>query len=344
MKRERFGSLLLCLWMVLFCAGCQLPKKGHVIEKKSFTKEIFAMDTYMTVTAWGKQSEEAVEACLEEIVRLDALLSTENADSEVFRINQTGGGVLSADTESLWKTSQEIYEQSQGTFDVTIYPVMKAWGFAGGEFQVPSRKDLKKLLKSVNMEAVVWKEEEKQILLPSEVEIDFGGIAKGYTGTKLVELLKQYEIESAMLNLGGNVQLFGKKPEGADFKIAIKDPKGVQEYIGVLSVNDVAVVTSGGYERYFEKEGIRYHHIIDPSTGYPAENGLASVTIVSKDGTKADGYSTALFVMGLEKATDFWKDHTEEFDAVFVTKEGEIFITQGLEGCFSSKASYHVVS
>ena len=141
-----------------------------------------------------------------------------------------------------------------------------------------------------------------------------------------------------MVSLGGNIQAIGTKPDGISWKVGIRDPKGgQQDYIGVLSVENQAVVTSGGYERYFEENGETYIHIINPRTGYPADGDLLSVTIVSKDGTLADGMSTALYIMGYEKACQFWRQHREEFNVILVTDDGKIHISENLKGNFQTE-------
>lgn len=337
MKRK-ITALLVCCLCLTGCAPDTIGK--NAIET---TQNIFAMDTYMTVTAYGEHGKEAVEEAVAEIERLDSLLSTGNEKSEVSEINQKGGGTLSADTAFLWQKSMEVYEKTDGAFDVTIYPVMKAWGFADGNYTVPSGDELQELLKRVDSSKAVYDAETGLLTLPQEAEIDFGGIAKGYTAERVAEIMKAAGVESGMLNLGGNVELIGKKPDGSRFHIAIQSPEHDENYLGILEVSDTAVITSGGYERYFEKNGITYHHIIEPATGYPAQNGLLSVTIVSKDATLADAYSTSLFVMGTQKAIDFWKAHKDEFEAVLLTSEGELFITKGLEKIFYSQREYKII-
>lgn len=335
------------LW--IFC--CLFSMTGCSLEKgtagESYTREVFAMDTYMTLTLYEGEAVSdataALDAAVNEIERLDRLLSTGKDDSEVVALNRNGGGILSEDTRELWESSLEIYKETEGAFDVTIYPVMRAWGFAGGEFRVPEEGELQELTVRVNSSLVQWEASSGKLTLPGQTELDFGGIAKGYTGRKLAEILSSHGVKSALLDLGGNIQLVGCKPDGSKFKIAIRDPENSADAVGVLALEDTAVVTSGGYERYFEEGGLTYHHIIDPSTGCPADRGLSSVTVVCRDGTLADGYSTALFIMGTEKAISFWKEHEQMFDAVFVTEEGQIIVTSGLEKCFTSDRSYRIV-
>lgn len=176
------------------------------------------------------------------------------------------------------------------------------------------------------------------VTLPEGMEIDLGSVAKGYAGQLAAQMLREHGVQSALLNLGGNVQTVGTKPGGFPWQIGIKDPQG-EDAMMVLSVEDQAVVTSGGYERYFEQDGQTYWHIMDPSTGHPADSGLISVTIVGDEGVVCDGLSTALFVMGLEKAADLWVQSCD-FEAVFVTASGEVYITEGLRDHFALTERY----
>jgi thiamine biosynthesis lipoprotein len=165
------------------------------------------------------------------------------------------------------------------------------------------------------------------------MEIDLGSVAKGYTGDRVIELLRENGVTSALLNLGGNVQALGTKPDGSPWRVAVQDPSG-DGCLGVLEIDDQAVITSGGYERYFVEDGVTYWHIIDPADGAPARSGLISVTIVGDSGLLCDGLSTSLFVMGLEDAAQFWRENGG-FEAVFVTESGQILITEGLQERFS---------
>lgn len=315
-----------------------------VVEQEPVTQEVFAMDTYMTVTAYGENAEEAVEASIEEIQRLDTLLSATSDTGEVYTVNQNGGGVLSEDSMYLLERSLELNELTEGAFNVTIFPIMELWGFISDEFTVPSEEDLQENLNLVNIDGITINDKSSEIeFLKRGMAIDFGGIAKGYTSTSVADIFREMGVESGLINLGGNVHVVGTKTDGSKWKVGIQSPENDSEYLGILAVSDCAVITSGGYERYFEEDGITYHHIIDPSTGYPAENGLISVTIVSKDGTLADGLSTSLYIMGLEKAEQFWQEHSEEFDAILMTEENEIYVTEGIAQDFTSDQDVYVI-
>ena len=328
---------------VLVAGICVWKMGSSESETNLTTQSIFAMDTYMDITVYGQESEQAVELAVAEIHRLDALFSTGNEKSEVATLNQEKEGVLSEDYAYLLERSMELHELTQGLFDITIYPIMRAWGFTDKAYRVPEDEELTTLLQHVDTSKLNYDKDAKTLRLPQEVEVDFGGIAKGYTSIRVAQLLKEQGIKSAILNLGGNVQTVGLKPDGSRWKIAIKSPYEDLAYLGVLSIGETAVITSGGYERCFEENGETYHHIIDTGNGYPAQSGVVSVTIVCEDGTLADGLSTSLFVMGKEKAITYWKAHNEVFEFVLCDEDRRLYVTQGLADNFTSDLPIEII-
>ena len=351
MKRKVLTAAGICIGILILTEGSR-----YFVQNQKCQKQLFAMDTYMEFTAYGKNSEKAVDAAIEEVQKLDAMLSAENSKSEVYALNEQGNLQATDDLAELILRGKEIYQETDGLFDDTIYPVMKLWGFPTGNYHVPTAAEVKKKLALVDGNKVEIqtrdsdekgrdsKEKAKFVTLGADQQIDFGGIAKGYTGQKLAELFQEYGVSSALVSLGGNIQAIGTKPDGSSWKVGIRDPKGgQQDYIGVLSVENQAVVTSGGYERYFEEDGKTYIHIINPRTGYPADGDLLSVTIVSKDGTLADGMSTALYIMGYEKACQFWRQHREEFNVILVTDDGKIHISENLKENFQTECDLEMI-
>ena len=331
----------LMVMMGLALAGCSAAGPD---EMEKVTRSIFAMDTYMEVTAYGDGAEAATDAAEEEIRRLDQLLSTGDPDSEVTKINEHGGGSLSEDTKYLLECSMKLYQETDGMFDIAIYPVMEEWGFTTKQYRIPSRKELRSALALTDMNEITYDQEEAAVSFQTEgMKIDFGGIAKGYTSDRVINIFKENGVENGIINLGGNVKTLGRKPDGSLWKVAIQSPYEDEEILGILEVSDKAVITSGGYERYFEEDGVSYHHIIDPETGYPAESGLKSVTIVSSNGTMADGLSTSLYIMGREKAEIYWKNSEDEFEVIMLTDDGELYVTEGISDHFTSDYEVHVV-
>lgn len=374
---NNLSKKILSAALVLFLLGCGIQ---YFIKPKSVSceKQIFAMNTIMTFEAHGRKAEEAVNAVIEEMNRLDALLSTGNEMSEISGVNRNGEGEISEDTEKILVRALDIYEQTEGAFDCTIYPLMKLWGFDTKEYHVPTEEELKKTLvlvdssqvRIVDMYEVLETDDEaeekaeeidedvseeseeelqiakewRQVILGGNQEIDLGGIAKGYASDRAIEIFEAYGIESGIVSLGGNVKTLNKNAEGDSWKIGIRDPEGENsDVLAVVEVENQAVVTSGGYERYFEENGETYIHIIDPATGYPAENGLVSVTIISEEGMLADALSTALYIMGEEKAVEYWQKSEENFEFVLVADDGEILVTEGLVENMNIQKEYSVV-
>ena len=316
-------SIALLLAMVMVCAmalaGCS-GKNGETdgtdANAEPYSKDIFAMDTYMTVSAYGEQGEKAVDSAVKEINRLDALLSTGKDTSEVSALNKNEGGDLSADTNALMDAALDLYESQN--------------------YKVPSDGDLKAALELVDASTLDYNQSKKTVdFTVKGTKIDFGGIAKGYTSATVAQLYRDLGVTSGLINLGGNVQTVGLKPDGSEWRIGIQHPEDENAMLGVVTTHDEAVITSGGYERNFEEDGVVYHHIIDPSTGYPADSGLISVTIVSEDGTLADGLSTSLFIMGREKATEYWKSHQKDFDFILCEEDGTLVVSSGLKDRFT---------
>ena len=305
---------------------------------------VFAMDKEMYLTVYGDESDSAIAAAADEINRIDSLLSVGDKDSEIYKINNTGSAVISDETYSLIERAIEIGKDTKGALDITVYPLMDAWGFTTQNYRVPDESEIKSLLETMGTDKISYDKSTSTLTVADGTQIDLGAIAKGYTSSRLMEIFSQYDVDSAMVSLGGNVHVYGTKTDGSDWNVAIADPDDTSSYLGAVKIADKCVITSGGYERYFEQDGVTYHHILDPSTGYPADSGLTSVTIVSDDGTLADGLSTALFVMGLEDASDYWRQHSDEFDFVIKTSDGKVYITSGIENVFSSSYKYEVVS
>ncbi len=268
-------------------------------------------------------------------------------DSEVSQLNREGTAVLSEDTAALVERALEIYDSTGGAFDITVSPLMELWGFTTQDYQVPEEADLQATLALAGADRVTYDADTSTVTLGEGQSIDLGGIAKGYTSQRLMELFEEQGVASAMVSLGGNIQCLGTKPDGSLWRVGIQDPVGSEgAIVAVIEVENQAVITSGSYERYFTDEdtGETYHHILDPATGYPADSGLISVTIVTDDGTLGDALSTALFIMGLEEGTAYWQAHSDEFQAVFITTDSEIYVTEGLEDSVTADNGYTLLT
>lgn len=348
---KRFSILIAALCLCLTGCGKQTTEA---------TAQIFAMDTVMEVAAYGEHAEQAVKYTEKRIEELENRLSRTKAHSLVSGLNRDGSiRHLTYDYWNLIARAKEYRDATNGAFDITIAPVMDAWGFTGDSFRVPEQSELDTLLKKVNSDAIqMLGSPSDSVTLGEGQAIDLGGIAKGYTSDLVEQTFRANGIESGKISLGGNVFVLGGKPDGSDWRVGIKDPRNESGLAAILSLRDAYAITSGGYERYFEENGKTYHHIIDPSTGYPADSGLLSVTVVAADngpdwagagnGAMCDAFSTALFVMGEEQALDFWRNGGYDFDLVLVTEDGRVVITAGLADRFEevkdSGYTYETVS
>ena len=318
---KRRVCMILLAAALLFLAACG--------ETPPVQKELFAMDTVLSLKVWG--DEAALNAVSDELLRLDAMLDATDAASEIGRLN--AGETITGEAAALVSAAVEFSRKTGGAFDPTVYPFMRLWGFTDETQHVPERAEIEAALTQVGVEQVLLSDDTAS--LRSGAAVDLGGIAKGYAAEQCAAVLEQSGATAALLSLGGNIQTYGTKPDGSAWMIGIADPQQPEQAVASVAVTGTkALVTSGGYQRNFEAGGVRYHHILDPKSGYPAESGLTSVTIIADSGTLADAYSTALFVMGLEKATEFWR-REQSFAAVFITTDGVIYATDGvsLSGC-----------
>lgn len=293
------------------------------------SSETFALDTICTQQVYGSDSDAAiaeVDAMLQRITR-------EYAINGIFisSINSAApdAAQISDEAAALISTSLDIAAMTDGAFEPTIGPVSVLWDITGNP-QVPSQTDLQEALELVDYKSVII-DGNKVSLAKAGMMLDLGGIAKGYAADIAAQIYKKHGIKSALLNLGGNIYAFGTRKDGKDWRIGLKDPFGQPgDCSAVVSVNNKSVVTSGSYERFFVSDGQKYHHIFDPFTGYPVQNGLLSVTVVCENSTIADALSTALFVMGLEDGMAL-VNRIESVEAVFITEVKDIYISDGLK-------------
>lgn len=295
-------------------------------------KNIFCMDTVMNIKIYGERCEEAAEAAETELRRLEKIFDRGDERSDVYAVNN--GEAVSEDIEKVVETALEISRETDGAFDITVSPIMDIWGFYDRNYTVPDDNAIKNALKGVDYRNVFF--DNGRLMLLNNARIDLGGIGKGYASDRLCGIFEKFDISSAIINLGGNVYTYGEKPNGEKWCVGIANPYNSDESLLTLEVSDVAVVTSGSYRRFFERDGEVYHHIVDPKTGKPVRNGIKSVTVVCKSGAKADALSTALFVMGKEKSEEFAKQN-DDTEVVIITEDGKVYFTEGLSDCISVK-------
>lgn len=333
----RHKKLMLVPWLLaaLLLVGCG-PKPTPPPDTEQ-SADFFAMDTFMSFRFYG--GDETLAHQLQTAVKdMESELSVVGEDSAVYQLNHTGSTHLSDTGADLLRQALALCNETDGALDISVYPVVRAWGFTGaapeeGSARIPAPETLQRLLERVNYRQI--RLEGNDVSLPEGMEIDLGSVAKGYAGDMLARMLKDAGVESAVLALGGNIQTVGSRPDGGAWRVGVQSPDK-DGLLGVLSVSDRAVVTSGGYERFFtDDDGNIWWHIMDPSTGYPAQSGLVSVTVIGPNGLTCDALSTALFVMGPEKAEDFWRAH-RDFEMILATEDGRLLLTPEAAGAFEA--------
>lgn len=327
----RLWKKLAAILLAGVLTGCSAPAEEM---QQPVERSLFAMNTYMTFTAYGEDAQAALQEAEECIQQVEGLWSVTDEDSEIYQANHSGGQpvTVSEETAEIISFALEMAQRTGGALDPTIYPVLTAWGFTTDSKQVPSQQQIAQLLEQVGYDRIQINGSE--LTVPDGMELDLGAVGKGYTADLVTEILRRHGVTSALISLGGNIQAIGSRPDGSDWRLGIRAP-WESGNLGVLTVSDAAVVTSGGYENYFDDEqGNIYWHILDPSTGYPADSGLQSVTIVGREGKMCDALSTALFVMGAQSAEQYWRENGG-FEMLLVTDSGEILITEGIAENFT---------
>ena len=324
MKRWITGIVAVFLFALSGCTPKQEPAETS----------LFAMNTYMTLTAYGENAQDALDMSTQLIQTVESLWSVTDEASEIYQANHSGGQSVpvSEETADILAFTLEMARQTDGALEPTIYPVLEAWGFTTDTKQVPAQEQIDILLKQVDYTQIQL--DGTTLTVPEGMQLDLGAVGKGYTADLVTEVLREYGVASALINLGGNIQAIGSRPDGSDWRLGIRAP-WESGNLGVLEISDVAVVTSGGYENYFEDvAGHIYWHILDPTTGYPADSGLQSITIIGREGKLCDALSTALFVMGPERAETYWRENGG-FEMLMVTDDNEIILTEGIAEQFT---------
>ncbi len=315
-------SLLLCILFLFNLCSCDLGENEAI--------NLTAMNTLMQIRVFNslKSKKESAKLFENEILHLEKLFDEASPESDVYKINNCENGCeISAETAQVIKTAVFASEKTGGAFDITIMPVLRLWGFDNGNYGVPEENECEKALVKVGCDNISLNG--SMVTKQPETEISLGGIAKGYLGDRLLKIAKENEI-CAVISLGGNIVLCGENQEKGYWTVGVKNPLSQNKLACTFeSEGNLSVVTSGGYERYFEKNGNTYHHIIDTKTGKPAKSDLLSVTVVGENGALCDAYSTALFAMGKEKAVDFAKENND-FKYIFITENNEIIALGGV--------------
>ena len=307
----------------------QLPEVTEVSD--------FGMNTSIIYRVMDEKGEMAVDLAKSEILRLENKLSRFIADSEVSKINLNSGlcGVkISSETYEVLSYALTLSEITQGLFDITVAPLIDLWDYKHSSV-APYKFKIRKILRKINYHELILNPADHTAFLSSSGQsIDLGGIGKGYASERCIRVFQEYGITSAYVSIGGNVSTLGNKPDGSFWSVGIKHPRYEDCLIGAVKVSGKSVVTSGDYERYFiDRKGNRWHHILNPTIGYPAHSGLISVSVVAESAMIADGLSTAIFVAGINKGLGYLAKF-QGAEAVLVDDRLRVFITKGLKEYF----------
>lgn len=312
--------MLAALLPVLLLCGC---------APKEYATDFFAMDTFMTVQVLGKDGEQLAAACERTVNTLEAALSRTREGSEVWNLNHAAGAPVEMPAAAELLLWSSVYsDMTGGLYDPTVARLTDLWGIGTEAERIPAQTEIDEALAHTGSKLA--QADGHTFGLLDGAQLDLGGIAKGYAADQCAAILRDAGA-SGLLTLGGNIYAVGTNG-GEDWRIGIADPDNSAGYLAVVSVRDKSVVTSGDYERFFERDGKRYHHIFDPRTGYPADSGLRSVTVIDENSTRADALTTALFVMGLSDGLAFCAQN--DIAAVFITADKQIVATdKAAESC-----------
>lgn len=331
---RKTSYVLFIITLILALSSC--TKKKDMVEKNGFY-----FDTVVKITLFNAE-EKYLDECFKLCEKYENLLSASIETSEISLINKNSQEgiytVVSDETLSLIKSGISYGEISNGKFDITIGRLSGLWNFSSDSPCVPNELDIKKNIEHVNYKCISIKGN-SVLLTDKESSLDLGGIAKGFIADKLKEYLLENGITKGIINLGGNVLLIGSKPDNSNYNIGVQTPFASENDVAaIVNAKDKSIVTSGVYERYYYENDILYHHILDTETGYPVENDLLGVTIISDDSIDGDGLSTTVFALGLNKGIKLIET-IKNTEAIFIDKDYNIHITSGLNIDESNKVS-----
>lgn len=334
--RSSWLIIFMCLILVFSLVGCS-DTETKVKEIEPVAETTFLMGTVAKITIYDEIKDKAIfQNIFDRIMDIEQrmTINDEYKESEIIRLNEAAGREaikLSSDTFFVLERAKNFSELSQGKFDITIGPIIKLWNIGFPDARVPGKDEITKTLLLVNHNNLILdKENQTAKLSQAGMKVDLGAIAKGYAADEAVKILKEAGIQHAIVNLGGNVIVINTKPDGSLWRLGLQDPYEPRgDSMGVVLLNDQTLVSSGTYERYLEENGEIYHHLIDPDTGYPGENDLISVSIITKESVNADALSTGTFLLGLEKGMKLIEE-LPDTEAIFITADKKVYVTSGV--------------
>ncbi|MBB6214890.1 thiamine biosynthesis lipoprotein [Anaerosolibacter carboniphilus] len=332
-KTLKYFILMVTILLTTFQVGCKS-------EEKMVSDSTYMLGTYLQLSVWTSNEAKGmdiIKTAFERIKEIEDKMSANIDESEIGQINQNAGRdyvEVSEETSELIKKAVHYAQVTDGAFDPAIGKLVKLWGIGTENERIPSEDEIRDALSFVDYRKIEFQGENKVKLSEPEMRIDLGGIAKGYAADEVTKIMREKGIKHAIINLGGNVVTLGKKTDGSSWKIGIQDPfEPTGTHMGIIEAHDQTVVTSGNYERYFIQDDKRYHHIIDPKSGYPAENGIVSASIITNSSTDADGLSTSVYVLGLDKGMKLIES-LDGVECIIITEDKKVYLSSGLTGRF----------
>jgi len=334
-KNKKIMIIATCTILVIMLSACT---KKVVEPVEPISANEFLLGTVCTIKIYDKSSTKVLDSAFKRISEIENTMSINKDTSEVININNAAGEKpvkISEGTMEVLKEGLKFAGLTAGKMDITVGPLVKLWGIGTDAARVPSKEEIQEKKALINYKNLILDEKNHTAFLKNKgMIIDLGAIAKGYTADEVAEVLKENGVEHAIINLGGNVFAMGKNVTGSPWKIGIQDPFTQRgDIVGMIEVENKSIVTSGIYERYFEKDGKSYHHILSTSTGYPCDNSIAGVSIVSERSIDGDALSTSVFSLGLEDGMKLINT-MKGVECIFITKDKQVYITTGLKDNF----------
>lgn len=332
---KKLSSLLVVFLITTMAVGCANQK----LPSKPASKTELVIGTVCTITLYDKTDTSIIDKAFTRLRELENILSINKANTELDKVNEMAGVEpveVSDDTFNVVKKGLEYSKLSGGSLDITIGPLVKLWGIGTDNARLPSQEEIDEKKALIDYNKIEIDESKESIFLKDpNMIIDLGAIAKGYAADEVVKILKEAGVSSAIIDLGGNIYVVGDKLDGTPWKVGIQNPeKSDSNTIGFVSVSNRSIVTSGVYERYFEHEGKNYHHILNPKTGYPYDNNILGVSILSNTSIDGDSLSTTLFAIGVDEGLKLINS-LDGVDAIFITKDHDLYLTDGFKDVFT---------
>lgn len=344
-KMRFIKIMLLCILISALLIGCS-PK---INPSKPLKKTNYLLGTLVEITLYDSRDEKIIDEVFDRIREIENKMTINIGDtSEIIKLNEASGmsgAKISPDTFFVIEKGKYYSELSEGHFDITIGPVVKLWNIGTDDARIPDSKELSEALNLVDYKKLHLNKERLEAKLDVKgMKVDLGAIAKGYAADEAASILKRHGIKHAIINLGGNLLAIGNNINGNPYRIGVQNPFNPRgDYMGIIEIEDKTVVTSGIYEKYLEKDGKRYHHILEPSTGYPADNGLAGVSIITEKSIDGDGLSTSVFLLGLEKGMELI-EKLPNVEAIFITVDKKVYLSKGIKDSFTLTNTDYIIA